>query len=103
MELIIDNRETIKNYFIEKKNQNNYEWVTFQNLDLGDYLFKYNNQPILIIERKTIEDLASSIKDGRYREQKTRLLNTYNKKNILYLIEGDLMTLQSNYKDQKEN
>ena len=103
MELIIDNRETIKNYFIEKQNQNNYEWVTFQNLDLGDYLFKYNNQPILIIERKTIEDLASSIRDGRYREQKTRLLNTYNKKNILYLIEGDLMCENKSIKFNKVN
>ena len=54
MELTIDNRESIKSYFEEK----NYKWVKFENLDLGDYLFKYKDEPILIIERKSIEDLA---------------------------------------------
>ena len=32
MELIIDNRESIKKYFNDK----NLEWVKFQNLDLGE-------------------------------------------------------------------
>ena len=70
MEFIIDNRESIKKYFIEK----NVKYVTFSNLDLGDYLFKYNGEVVAIIERKTIDDMANSIKDGRYREQKSRLL-----------------------------
>lgn len=87
MELIVDNRESTKSYFEEK----NYEWIRFENLDIGDYMFKYEDKIILVIERKSIEDLASSIKDGRYREQKTRLLNNYSKNNVLFLIEGNLM------------
>ena len=87
MELIIDNRESTKSYFEEK----NYEWISFENLDIGDYIFKYEEKIILVIERKSIQDLASSIKDGRYREQKSRLLNNYSKNNVLFLIEGDLM------------
>ena len=83
MELIIDNRESTKSYFEEK----NYEWVSFENLDIGDYMFKYEDKIILVIERKSIQDLASSIKDGRYREQKSRLLNNYSKNNVLFLIE----------------
>ena len=41
----------------------------------------------LIIERKTIYDLFSSIQDGRYKEQKYRLLKNYDKSQIVYLIE----------------
>lgn len=90
MEFIIDNREStiIKNYFKEK----NLNFVSFSNLDIGDYIFKYDDNIILIIERKTIEDFAASINDGRYREQKKRLLSNYTKNKILYIIEGDLMS-----------
>lgn len=97
MELIIDNRESIKKYFIEKK----VDWVKCKNLDLGDYIFNYNNELICIIERKTIEDLASSIKDGRYREQKSRLIMNYPKTKLIYLIEGDLTKSNKSVKYNK--
>ena len=47
----------------------------------------------LIIERKSISDLLSSIKDGRYEEQSYRLngSQTHNH-NIIYLIEGGILT-----------
>ena len=41
----------------------------------------------LIVERKTSNDLASSIRDGRYDEQKFRLRNS-GINNVIYLIEG---------------
>jgi crossover junction endonuclease MUS81 len=47
-----------------------------------------------IIERKSISDLASSIKDGRYREQKERL--SQSNANIIYMIEGNINTLRGN-------
>jgi len=85
MEIIIDNRENkLKNHF---KNKN---YVKFSNLDLGDIIFKFNNEIVLIVERKTLQDLSDSIKDGRYREQKLRLLGNYPKDKILYLIEGNM-------------
>ena len=86
MNLIIDHREQeIKKYFKEYNN------VTFENLDLGDIRFEYNQQLILLIERKNLKDLANSIKSGRYREQKIRLLNSQIPKDkIVYLIEGKL-------------
>ena len=95
MELIIDNRESIKDYFKDKK------YATFTNLELGDYVFKYNGETILIIERKTVEDYAASIKDGRYREQKQRLLSNYPKNKLLYLIEGDLTANNKSFKFNK--
>ena len=42
----------------------------------------------LVIERKTIEDLAASIKDGRYREQKERMKCSGNE--IMYIFEGPI-------------
>ena len=80
-EVLIDYRE-LK---ILKQLKNNH---IKSNLDIGDIVFKENDKVILIIERKTISDLNSSIIDGRLREQKNRLLENYPKDIILYLIEG---------------
>jgi len=65
--------------------------VTSENLPIGDILIKDdNNNDLLIIERKTIPDLLSSIKDGRYEEQSYRLNGMeHHNHNIMYLIEGD--------------
>ena len=40
-----------------------------------------------IVERKTADDLAASIMDGRYEEQKFRLKNC-GINNVIYLVEG---------------
>jgi ERCC4-type nuclease len=50
----------------------------------------------VLIERKTLADLAASIRDGRYQEQSFRL-NECNLPNhhIIYLIEGDLKNYKS--------
>jgi len=55
-----------------------------------------NETEELIIERKSISDLMSSIKDGRYEEQSFRLngSNVHNH-NIVYLIEGGILTQSS--------
>lgn len=59
-------------------------------LSLGDIILNHNSRTI-VIERKTINDLAASISDGRYNEQSFRLeqSNIHNH-NIIYLIEGDI-------------
>jgi ERCC4-type nuclease len=60
-------------------------------LPLGDIILSLNQSDKLIIERKTINDLASSIKDGRYAEQSFRLNGLdHPNHNIIYLVEGDL-------------
>ena len=51
--------------------------VITESLPIGDVIITgNNNEDILIIERKTIVDLLSSIKDGRYEEQSYRLNGT---------------------------
>ena len=45
----------------------------------------------MIIERKTIQDLAASIRDGRYKEQSIRLSQSnIPNHHILFMIEGDI-------------
>ena len=65
--------------------------VTSESLHIGDILLKNDDDSIeLILERKTIPDLLSSIKDGRYEEQSYRLNGIeHHNHNIIYLIEGD--------------
>jgi len=41
-----------------------------------------------VIERKTFHDLSSSIMDGRYEEQKCRLLEAPGLDGVVYLVEG---------------
>ena len=93
----IDNREPelLKNHFLQSNHITN-----INNLDLGDIIIKTDNLE-LIIERKEITDLASSIRDGRLREQKIRLIRNYNKKNIIYIIEGDVTKENSSMKYNK--
>jgi ERCC4-type nuclease len=65
--------------------------VITESLPIGDIIISNNNEDILIIERKTIIDLLSSIKDGRYEEQSYRLNGTpVHNHNIMYVIEGDV-------------
>lgn len=65
--------------------------VSTENLVLGDIIIANETETFLIIERKTIPDLLSSIKDGRYTEQSFRLNeHSHHNHNIIYLIEGDI-------------
>lgn len=47
-----------------------------------------------IVERKEVDDLSSSIRDNRYRDQKLRLQRCGLQK-LIYLVEGDLNTLEA--------
>ena len=98
--ILIDNRETLlKDYFTkynETQQKTKYNF-TFCNLDLGDIIIKKDENIILIIERKTIKDLFSSIRDGRYKEQKLRLINNFCKNQILYLVEDPIKINNDKY------
>ena len=84
--IYIDIRESKLRELLEK----NEETFITKSLELGDILIEHPNRQILI-ERKTIADFHASITDGRYKNQKLRLLEWRNKedgrKNIIYLFE----------------
>lgn len=83
MELIVDNREReLLKFFGEVKSAN---------LELGDFVIRDEGgggEVVYVIERKSWKDLADSIKDGRYHNQKKRLLETYDVSKIIYIFEG---------------
>jgi ERCC4-type nuclease len=65
--------------------------VQTEPLPIGDIIINDGIEDKIIIERKTVDDLLSSIKDGRYEEQSYRLNgSTHHNHNIIYLIEGDV-------------
>lgn len=93
--LVIDNREgklielikSIPSFTIP------YE---LKNLQIGDIIISTKQHPCksIIIERKCVQDMLASIKDGRYKEQKIRLQSekSYSLGNTLicYIIEGNI-------------
>jgi len=86
VKLIIDNRE---HKLIEELRIKNIEFE-IKCLEIGDIHIVNEEAPIftLVFERKTLSDLSSSIKDGRYREQKIRMVNSFPPHNCCYIIEG---------------
>jgi len=83
MKLIVDVRE---NKIISMLT--NISFVT-ESIPCGDFLFEENGYRLLI-ERKSANDLVASIGDGRYREQRSRLLEWRTETHkFMYLIEGD--------------
>lgn len=100
MNIIIDTHEQLLftkcTNTLENNSKFNHIKISSQPLPLGDIIINDGTNDCIIIERKTLSDLISSIKDGRYEEQSYRLngLNHHNH-NIIYLIEGNL----DNYHD----
>jgi ERCC4-type nuclease len=67
-----------------------------QNLQVGDIIIgtDASGNPLqgsLVVERKTIQDFEASFLDGRYRDQRTRLLTFCKEKqtNVAYILEGE--------------
>ena len=71
--------------------------IVKQVLQIGDAIIQNDDVDLCVIERKTLQDLLSSIKDGRYEEQSHRLIHTsgLSPHNIIYIIEGNMSTLQT--------
>jgi len=75
----------------EKMGDTEHITILVESLPLGDIIFCNDEQELLIVERKSVADLAASIKDGRYQEQSYRLDGTeLHNHNIVYLIEGNM-------------
>ena len=94
--LYVDYREKDLYLLISKLIDFKYSELNIQickvNLEIGDVIILNSKKEIInIIERKTLQDLLSSIKDGRYENQSKRLKeHNLDNHNIIYLIEGNL-------------
>ena len=91
MQLILDHREgKLKELFQNQLDINKDIKIEYKNLEYGDFCIFNNEDPFIIIERKTLDDLSSSIIDGRYKEQKQKMLSLVDRKKIYYIIEGTI-------------
>lgn len=93
----VDYRETDLIKELKRLSSSNEKWKTIvikeDNLPIGDINIGDSTQDkLIVIERKTIRDMAASIEDGRYKEQGFRLdASPTHNHNIIYMIEGDIM------------
>jgi ERCC4-type nuclease len=105
MDIIVDTRETdllfqLRSLVTNIPSYNNIR-IKVETLNIGDIIISINGDEKLILERKSINDLNSSIKDGRYEEQSYRLNGLkHHNHNIIYLIEGDINKM-NRFKDNK--
>lgn len=93
MKIVVDNREHSLIKLLKALN-NDYEYnipIVVEKMDLGDIAIHFDDEEIILMERKKLSDLASSIRDGRYKEQSYRLNgNSLHNHNIMYIIEGNI-------------
>ena len=101
MKIIIDNREQTLIKLLKALNID-YDYnleIEIQRMDLGDIAIHTDDgEEILLLERKSLSDLASSITDGRYNEQSYRLNgHSLHNHNIIYIIEGNITRYSSKF------
>jgi ERCC4-type nuclease len=90
MEIIIDDREkAIFPYLEDASNKYNITYKIQRN-EVGDYAITHKGYILMIIERKTWNDLSASMRDGRKANiQKLTALREQTGCQIAYLIEGN--------------
>tara|TARA_B100001094_G_scaffold103892_1_gene100224 strand:- start:937 stop:1629 length:693 start_codon:yes stop_codon:yes gene_type:complete len=93
MDILIDYREQAIKTILDDN------LVTYMNLQIGDIQIIQDNPektPIIVLERKTIQDLQHSLKDGRFSEQKKRM-NASNFIHKGFIIEGKVSKFEPQF------
>lgn len=101
IDLVLDSRESSLISCVKQRDLDKYARcvkINTKSLDIGDVTISSETKT-WTFERKTINDLLSSVKDGRYKEQKARLLS--NCDSITYIIEGDDILSTKNGRNQE--
>jgi ERCC4-type nuclease len=89
--LTVDDRETkIIPHLMRLSLDKNNIILSVERITCGDYVVSWNGYVIFIIERKTLADMAASIKDGRKNNTKNlfKVKEQFPLCKIIYLIEG---------------
>jgi ERCC4-type nuclease len=90
----VDTREDALNDMIRLNLTGTSHTMRTEPLAVGDVILSSDDGKIdyIVFERKSLADLASSIRDGRYKEQSHRLqaIPGMHHHNVIYIVEGDL-------------
>lgn len=87
MEVVIDTRERALSDALNSANVSH----SVSQMPIGDASISSDGEIRVIVERKTWADLASSIRDGRYRDQQERISSVVSDpRRVVYIIEGDV-------------
>lgn len=104
MNIIVDNREKgLVKLLNAYKFINEFEHINIQieQLPIGDIIIKEREtgEERIVFERKQVSDLASSIVDGRYKEQSFRLDGSCHlaNHNIIYIVEGSISSVNPKF------
>lgn len=97
MDLVIDAREhslieDLRNYQKESVN------ILTEHMELGDVMIRKDGVPLFLMERKSVDDLLASLKDGRYHDQRRRWKEfqiDLPQARVAIWIEGDLLAARS--------
>lgn len=91
IELLIDTREAKLIPLVTQRLSGDDEHIVrVVPLEIGDVEIRHSDPDFrIIIERKSERDLGASLKDGRYHEQKARILATIPAHHCIYLIENN--------------
>lgn len=91
--LVLDNREFAVASVLQVLNPG--IKIEQRTLPVGDFVWVWRSERSdeymvgYIVERKAIEDLSTSIKDGRYEEQRRRIIKSPGIEKVIYIVEGD--------------
>jgi ERCC4-type nuclease len=89
----VDSREDALNGLFQINMNSAAHQLRSESLPVGDIILSSSDgeTDYIIFERKSLQDLAASIRDGRYKEQSHRLqaLPHVHNHNVVYIVEGD--------------
>jgi ERCC4-type nuclease len=87
IKLKIDSRENKCKELFETKNKDK---LLYEQLTFADFQICNEDKILYLFERKTINDLLASIKDGRYKNQKANISSNFQPFQYFYIIEGNV-------------
>ena len=89
----VDSREDALNDLLRMNLVGAMHHLRSESLPVGDVILSSadGETDYIVFERKSLQDLAASIRDGRYKEQSHRLqaLPNVHNHNVVYIVEGD--------------
>jgi len=92
MKLLVDHRERSMRHLLDDV----FAEITFTQLSIGDYLL-FSDSEAIIVERKKVNDLISSIRSNRLWDQLLRLMKT--DKVFEHTIKRRILLIHGNFQD----